>query len=604
MVLTTGLIWFSGTIWMAGFAFLVANTLAGIAVWRITRPIREMTAQMAAISQGATDQAIGYTRRRDEVGAMARALEIFRTDAIEQRKLESRLEADARMGEERRRALLAMADDVDAQSASAFEATTREADAMQRASDAVAAAADRVSHHSREVADAAEESLETAQRVAAAIVDLRTTEEEINARVDEASGITRRAVERAEVSRDVMTRLDESAARIGQIAALINDIAEQTNLLALNATIEAARAGTAGKGFAVVADEVKRLAHQTTEATERVSTQLADIQAVSQEAGRSIDEVAHAIEEIDGIAGAISAAVAQQTGATDMMAGDVEAAAASSRRVAAAIEEVARQTQETGALSTELQGSARALGSSIARLGRRITHAIRTSTDEVDRRSEPRYRAHVRVMVQVPDGARREALLADVSEHGARLVDLGQVTPGQTVSVAFASLGVTAAGRVLHTDASGVHLRFDDGIGADLSRLGGVTMLAVARESHERYVHGVRAAILRFDAETPTRLPDESSCMLARWLKNGAPAELRDAPEFAAIMAPHQAMHRAGERALEAEHQGDHGEAEAALAEVEETAHLIRNNLDSLLERMLDALQTGSAGAERRMRAA
>jgi methyl-accepting chemotaxis protein len=186
---------------------------------------------------------------------------------------------------------------------------------------------------------------------------------EISRQVQESAEIAGQAVKQAQQTDARIGELSLAAGRIGDVVKLITAIAEQTNLLALNATIEAARAGEAGRGFAVVASEVKQLASQTAKATEEIGTQIAGMQASTQDSVASIKEIGTTIGRISDIASTIAAAVEEQGAATQEIARNVSEAARGTAQVATNITDVNRGAGETGSASSQVLSSAKSLSS-------------------------------------------------------------------------------------------------------------------------------------------------------------------------------------------------------------------------------------------------
>jgi methyl-accepting chemotaxis protein len=206
--------------------------------------------------------------------------------------------------------------------------------------------------------------------------------DEIAKRVHESSAIATEAVRQAEKTDARITELSNAASRIGDVVKLITAIAEQTNLLALNATIEAARAGDAGRGFAVVAQEVKALAAQTAKATDEIGTQIASMQAATQDSVGAIKEIGGTIGRISEIAGAIAAAVQEQGAATQEISRNVHQAAQGTTQVADNITDVSRGASETGTASAQVLGSAQSLARESGRLKsevERFLHTVRAA---------------------------------------------------------------------------------------------------------------------------------------------------------------------------------------------------------------------------------
>ena len=239
---------------------------------------------------------------------------------------------------------------------------------LEKAASTLTKAAEAAQTRSTAVAAASEDASTNVQTVASATEEMSTSIGEIGRQVQESSRIANEAVAQAQKTDDRITKLAQAASRIGDVTQLITSIAEQTNLLALNATIEAARAGEAGKGFAVVAQEVKQLASQTARATSEISTQIAEMQAATQESVGAIKEIGGTIGRISEIAASIAAAVEQQGAATHDIARNVQQAASGTAEVAKNITGVNRESAETGAASGQVLASAKSLAGDSHRL--------------------------------------------------------------------------------------------------------------------------------------------------------------------------------------------------------------------------------------------
>ena len=237
---------------------------AALACWMIvsgvSTPIRSMTEAMQKIAGGDKTVAIPALERGDEVGAMAKTLEVFKASLIESDRLRVEQEAQKlRAEEERKLALRKMADAFEGQVGTVVQAVTAAAIQLQASSKQMASTATETSAQATTVASAAEEASGNVQTVAAATEELAMSVNEIASQMERSRSVADRANSEARHTTNLIQKLSDDVVSISEIVALINDIATQTNLLALNATIEAARAGDAGKGFAVVANEVKAL---------------------------------------------------------------------------------------------------------------------------------------------------------------------------------------------------------------------------------------------------------------------------------------------------------------------------------------------------------
>ena len=347
---------------LISIGILAIVILAGYFVARgITRPITSMTDAMNDLAEGDKTVDIPATDRGDEIGAMARAVLVFKDNMIRNEELQA--EAEREQGERNRRAnrVDQITGGFETQAKSLLEQVASAAKNMQVAADQLSATADRSSEQAGAVAAASTEASANVQTVAASAEEMSASIDEISRQVANSSELAGAAVGEAEQSRELIGRLADNAGRIGEVIDLINAIAEQTNLLALNATIEAARAGEAGKGFAVVAAEVKNLATQTGKATEEIAAQVKSVQDDTKMTVDAIESIVKRIEDMSAIASAVASAVEEQTAATREIARNVGEAAQSTDDVNRNISGVSEGTQQTQTVAGTVLEAARLL---------------------------------------------------------------------------------------------------------------------------------------------------------------------------------------------------------------------------------------------------
>jgi methyl-accepting chemotaxis protein len=360
--------------------------------------------------------------RHDEIGEMAEAVEVFREHAIENSKRAERdALAERQAMEMRRKAILDMANTLEASTASAvtaIEATARQVDSTAQGMSQIAAA---VSADTQSVAAASEEALANAETVSSAAEQLSGSVREIGSQIARTADITRHAVATGVAAAEKVRALTDAVAKISAVTQLIGDVANQTNLLALNATIEAARAGEAGKGFAVVAGEVKQLASQTARATEDINRQIVEIQSATNGAVGAMAEIGDRIREIDAAASAIASTIEQQGAATREIARNVTETAAASREVSAKIQAVNTGAGRVGGEAQTVRTAIGQVTEGIVSLRHTLIHLVRTSTAEADRRVGERYEVAMPGEIVCRDGGRRDVEVRNLSEGGAEI---------------------------------------------------------------------------------------------------------------------------------------------------------------------------------------
>ncbi len=338
---------------------VVAITIAFFTARSIVVPINQMTGAMGQLADNDLETEIPALEKKDEIGAMANAVQVFKDNMIRGEELAAEQRKAQELREERvaKREELVSAFDKDV--GEAMQVVTSTVEQMQASSSAMSATADRTNERSGAVAAAAEQAAANVQTVATAANELTSSISEISRQMTTSSERSQDAVNEAESASKKVQGLAEAAVSIGDVISLINDIASQTNLLALNATIEAARAGEAGKGFAVVASEVKNLATQTSKATEEIATQISGIQTATEESVAAISSISSVIEEINSIATSVAGAVEEQGAATDEIARSVEQAAAGTQEVTVNITDVSSAAGETGTAANQVAGASK-----------------------------------------------------------------------------------------------------------------------------------------------------------------------------------------------------------------------------------------------------
>jgi methyl-accepting chemotaxis protein len=327
----------------------------------IVTPLDRMSGVMRELADGKLDVTVGFEARRDEIGRIAAAVEVFKRNAVERQRLEAQQAEEMKARERRTTRVEALINDFEREVEQALAAVGAAAAEMQETSQAMSATAEETNHQATAVAAASEQASSNVQTVATAAEELASSIQEISRQVGQSSSISRDATEQAAQTQATVRDLAQAAEKIGQVVDLITNIAAQTNLLALNATIEAARAGDAGKGFAVVAGEVKSLATQTAKATGEIAGQINAVRSKIDGTVAAIESIVGTIGKINEIATSIAAAIEEQGAATNEIARNVEQAALGTQEVSGNISGVTQAAGETGAASSQVLQSARRL---------------------------------------------------------------------------------------------------------------------------------------------------------------------------------------------------------------------------------------------------
>ncbi|WP_306029246.1 methyl-accepting chemotaxis protein [Stappia sp. MMSF_3263] len=351
----------------ASAMLLAALALAYLIGRGITRPVLGITGAMRALADGDTSVSVPDAAAHREIGAMARAVEVFRANAIRTRELEAEQAEQAERSEAEKRAMMArLAEEFDGSVGRIVQAISQASHQLDHASQVMASASQDVDARSASVAAASEQTASNVHTVAAATEEMSASIEEISAQVLRASNATQQASDNIVQTTDQMTALSGVADRIGEVVSMISDIAAQTNLLALNATIESARAGEAGRGFAVVAGEVKALASETSKATDGIARLVGEIQTETRTAVSAIDGIGKIISELNGTTAAIAAAMEEQGATTREVSRNVVEAAEGSRSVSQSIAGVSTASRESRSAADTVTEAAQGLSSQSA----------------------------------------------------------------------------------------------------------------------------------------------------------------------------------------------------------------------------------------------
>jgi methyl-accepting chemotaxis protein len=352
-----------------GLAVVVVSSVSFLTGGAISKAISAMVRAMTGLAGGDTGIATPGLGRKDEIGEMAGAVEVFKTNMIEADRLRAeQAMTEQKRAQQRKADMIKLADDFEGAVGEIIETVSSASTELEASASTLTATAVRSQELAIVVAAASEEASANVQSVASATEELTSSVNEISRQVQASARMAGEAVDQARQTNGRVGELSKAAARIGDVVELINTIAGQTNLLALNATIEAARAGEAGRGFAVVASEVKALAEQTAKATGEIGQQIASIQAATEQSVGAIKEISGTIEKLSEISSTIAAAVEEQGAATQEISRNVQQAAQGTQQVSSNIADVQRGASDTGSASSQLLSAAQMLSGDSNRL--------------------------------------------------------------------------------------------------------------------------------------------------------------------------------------------------------------------------------------------
>jgi methyl-accepting chemotaxis protein len=360
-----------------GLAVLFGLIVAFLTARSIVGPLTSMTRAMGLLAGGNLAVEIPSRGKADEIGDMAKAIDVFKNNMIETERLRHEQTAtEARQAESRKADMARLASQFEQAVGEIVDTVSSASHELEGSAGTLTATARRAQDLSTEVQSASQEASANVQAVASATEELSSSVTEIARQVQESARIAGEAVGQVSKTNARVSELSKAAARIGDVVELISTIAGQTNLLALNATIEAARAGEAGRGFAVVASEVKALAEQTARATGEIAQQVSGIQAATEESVGSIREISGTIERLSEISSTVAAAVEEQGAATQEISRKVQQAAQGTQLVSSNIGDVQRGASETGSASSQVLSAARSLSADSNRLKQEVANFL------------------------------------------------------------------------------------------------------------------------------------------------------------------------------------------------------------------------------------
>jgi len=446
---------------LLALGLLVGGSGFMLVQYRVTGPILAISVAMRRLSAHETAVEIPGQGRGDEIGEMAGALVVFRDGIVDAARVAVEREAERDRGtEEKRAALVAMAETIEAETQAVLRNVGERTAALGTIADAMTSSAERTGGAAADAAHAAEDALGRVQAVAGAAEQMNASIREINGQVGRATEAVSNAVRAGSETRGTMETLNDKVGRIGSVADMIAEIAARTNLLALNATIEAARAGDAGKGFAVVASEVKALATQTAHSTGEITRHIAEVRAATGSSVASVQRIEATIAEVQTIATSIARSLEQQNAATAEIAQNVAETATAVGAMNGRAGDVSGEAATNARHAGEVRDTAVRLNGAIGELQRTVTRIVRTSTGDVDRRQSERRRVDLPCQVSVAQGT-LPGRVTDLSAGGASIAGLPVLAVGGGGTLEMDGLTVPLRFTVKSADeAGGTHVAF------------------------------------------------------------------------------------------------------------------------------------------------
>ena len=343
----------------AACALVLGLASAFVIARGITRPVMDLTTTMSSLANDNLAVDVPGRGRGDELGKMAAAVQVFKSNGIRNKELEAEQQQQkAKAEEEKRIMMMQLADEFEKHVGGIVNSVSSASVELNASAKSMTDISELTQRQAAQASATSEQTSGNVQTVASATEEMTSTIGEISQQVVQASQSADDAVKKVTATNAQMAMLATTSSSIGKVVEMISSIAEQTNLLALNATIESARAGAAGKGFAVVAGEVKQLAGQTAKATSEIAKQIEDIQNATASATTSMDEVNATIQQLNEISTTIASAMEEQNAATAEIAGNIHQASQGTTLVSESILSVSKASQDAGAASTQVLSAA------------------------------------------------------------------------------------------------------------------------------------------------------------------------------------------------------------------------------------------------------
>lgn len=435
---------------------LIASTvyLSYVIAQSIVVPSRDLTLIMHELTKNNTDVTLKHTSRGDELGAMARAVQIFRDNITERKRLEIEAQQENDREAMKQSHITSVLEEFKTVETGIRDTLEKQTTEMRNAANMLNQAASDAHDGAGSMLTSSNNASQNVETVASATGELSSSMQEIALQVHKADEIVKHTRQTTEDTDREVTALSVAADKIGDVVELIRDIAEQTNLLALNATIEAARAGDAGKGFAIVAQEVKQLSEQTAAATDEIVTQISAVQGSSLDAVSAIKNIMEQVQNINSVTVTIASAVEEQQAATSEIASSIQMASHETSEVAknvdllkSSIEGTTRQADTVNSVSDMLSSVNRELTDMVEKFLSDISKDIK------DRRISLRARVNKVILID-NNGKQANFEVVNASDSGAFISGRDSLQIGQTFNFCIAD-GRTIQAKVVRKDPEG-----------------------------------------------------------------------------------------------------------------------------------------------------
>lgn len=322
----------------------------------------EITHLMKEISNGKLELKIHYQDRNDEVGEMAKALEVFRYNAEEKIKLEKEQDQMIKISQkEKEESKIALTKEFENNVQNIINLVSSASNNLFKTAEKMQNSVETVSRETNTVASSSSITSKNVVEVAGNVEEMSQSIQEVSSQVTKTSELVSGTLNKTNQANQSMELLSSAVSEITSILELIDDIAKKINLLSLNATIESARAGEAGKGFAVVSSEVKALAKQTAKATNTIAEQIINIKHVSGTVAEALNNIQEMMKDLNLFSVGISSAVEEQSIATSNIASNMNEASLQVQNISSGVSVISQHSQDATTEAKEVFSASKIL---------------------------------------------------------------------------------------------------------------------------------------------------------------------------------------------------------------------------------------------------